>query len=185
LASAVLLDKCAILAVWVRQGYRSPAAAARPASRPGQTAAWRYPNVTPAGHQAQAASTARPARHGERGQRHRRRDRQGPQVFDHARREHWAHIGLELRQGVAEKRLLVPRQGHDACSTESAASVTRWEPPRIASSTSTRSWGFIPAYRPTYPAKGPWMTLRRSPVRNFGGFGRSSMTASGTAAGPS
>ena len=41
--------------------------------------------------------------------------------------------GARLRQRVAEKRLLVPRQRHDACSTASAASVTRWEPPRIAS----------------------------------------------------
>ena len=32
---------------------------------------------------------------------------------------------------------------HDACSTASAASVTRWEPPRIASSTSTCSWGVL------------------------------------------
>ena len=44
---------------------------------------------------------------------------------------------------------------YDACSTASADSVTRWEPPRIVSNTSTRSRGFIPAYRPMCPAKGP------------------------------
>ena len=48
-----------------------------------------------------------------------------------------------------------PPARHRTCSTASAASVTRWEPPRIASSTSTRSRGFIPAYRPTCPANGP------------------------------
>ena len=35
----------------------------------------------------------------------------GLQVLDHARREHLPHIGRELRQRVAEKRLLVPPAG--------------------------------------------------------------------------